>query len=56
MEQTLNKNLFFTNDIKFALTDCDIAFIAVNTPSKNYGFGAESSLDISYIDSCVRDI
>ena len=38
------------------MEDCDIALIAVNTPSKNYGYGSPASLDISYIDSCVRMI
>lgn len=52
IEKTLNKNLYFTNKLEFALLDCDLAFIAVNTPSKSYGFGT-SSLDISYIDSCI---
>lgn len=49
----MDNNLIFTCDIDIALKDCDIAFLAVNTPSKKYGLGAESSLDISFIDSCL---
>ncbi|CAD8204476.1 unnamed protein product [Paramecium pentaurelia] len=56
INQTLDNNLIFTCDIDIALKDCDIAFLAVNTPSKKYGLGAESSLDISYIDSCLQEI
>ncbi|CAD8119905.1 unnamed protein product [Paramecium sonneborni] len=56
INQTIGKNLIFTCDIDLALKDCDIAFLAVNTPSKQFGMGAGSSLDISYIDSCIQDI
>lgn len=58
MEQYLKtqNNLTFTADVKLALKDCDIIFIAVNTPTKKSGLGSDWSLDISYIDASVRTI
>ncbi|EPY29440.1 UDPglucose 6-dehydrogenase [Strigomonas culicis] len=48
-----NKNLFFTSD-SAVLTKADIIFIAVNTPTKEYGVGAGRAADLCYIESCSR--
>ena len=39
MKQVRGKNLFFTTDIKEAVRTSEIIFVAVNTPTKEYGFG-----------------
>lgn len=46
-----NDNLKFTTDIKFAVKNSDIIFIAVGTPSAN-----DNSTDLSSIFSAVKDI
>ena len=46
-----SKRLFFTSEPKAALTDREIVFIAVGTPSKKDG-----SPDLKYLWSAVRDI
>ena len=37
IENTRNKNLFFTTNIKEAIESSDIIFISVNTPTKTRG-------------------
>lgn len=39
VKQVRGKNLFFTTDIKEAVRTSEIIFVAVNTPTKEYGFG-----------------
>jgi len=34
IEKTRKKNLFFTSDLQETLNDCQILFLAVNTPTK----------------------
>lgn len=33
------KNLFFSTDVAAAVRESAIVFVAVNTPTKEYGFG-----------------
>ncbi len=51
-----NKNLFFSTDIKSAIKSADMIFIAVNTPTKNEGFGAGFASDLTWIESSARQI
>jgi UDPglucose 6-dehydrogenase len=46
-----NKNLFFTTELKKALTDSDIAFIAVGTP-----MGDDGSADLQYVLAVAKSI
>ena len=46
-----NKNLFFTTQLKDALKDAEIAFIAVGTP-----MGADGSADLQYVLSVAKSI
>jgi len=50
------KNLFFSTDVSKAITDADIIFVSVNTPTKVYGVGKGSAADVKYIESCARMI
>ena len=50
------KNLFFSTDINSAIARADIFFISVNTPTKTYGYGAGSAADLSFVESCARNI
>ena len=50
------KNIFFTSDLSEALENTKIIFIAVNTPTKTYGTGANKSLDLKNIEESIRKI
>lgn len=56
VEQTLNKNLFFSTDIETAIDEAQLIFISVNTPTKTYGLGKGMAADLKYIESCARTI
>lgn len=47
------KNLFFTSDPS-VISDADIVFIAVNTPTKLQGLGKGCSTDLACVESCAR--
>ena len=48
----LSKRLIFTNDLKKALSESEIIFICVGTPSK----AGANNVDLSYIFKSVKDI
>ncbi len=50
------KNLFFSDDIKGAIEQAEMIFMAVNTPTKTSGEGAGMAADLTYIESCAKDI
>lgn len=50
------KNLHFETDVAGAIGEADIIFVAVNTPTKDYGYGARSSADLRYVESVARTI
>jgi UDPglucose 6-dehydrogenase len=49
-------NLFFTTNSKQALSDADMIFLAVNTPTKTFGQGAGRATHMSAVDGAVKDI
>ena len=56
IEKTRGRNLFFSNDIKEAIENSEMIFMAVNTPTKTKGEGAGMAADLKYIESCALDI
>jgi len=56
VEQQRDKNLFFSTDRETAISEADIIFVAVGTPTKKYGIGAGRAADLVYIEKCARDI
>src|ERR1700761_5223633 len=56
VRQVRGKNLFFSTDVKGAIRESDIIFVAVNTPTKTYGVGAGKAADLRYIESVARTI
>jgi UDPglucose 6-dehydrogenase len=53
----INKNLFFTTkDLPKAIKEADVIFIAVNTGTKEYGFGAGSAYDLTSWEAVSRSI
>lgn len=57
VQRHINKNLFFTTkDLPQALKEADVIFIAVNTGTKEYGFGAGSAYDLTSWEAVARSI
>jgi len=50
------RNLFFSMEVDAAITDADMIFISVNTPTKTYGTGKGMAADLKYIELCARQI
>lgn len=51
-----DKNLFFSTDIKAAIKNSEMIFMAVNTPTKTDGEGAGMAADLRYFIASAREI
>ncbi|KAI9932305.1 hypothetical protein ASPWEDRAFT_182875 [Aspergillus wentii DTO 134E9] len=49
-------NLFFTCDSAASISQADIIFLAVNTPTKTFGLGAGRATNMTALDEAVRGI
>ncbi|WP_185218491.1 nucleotide sugar dehydrogenase [Sphingobacterium mizutaii] len=49
-------NLFFSTEIEKAISEADMIFISVNTPTKTYGKGKGQAADLKFIELCARQI
>jgi UDPglucose 6-dehydrogenase len=49
-------NLFFTTNAQQCLSEADMIFLAVNTPTKTFGQGAGRATNMNAVDGAVRDI
>ena len=49
-------NLHFCSDIGKAISEADMVFISVNTPTKKKGIGAGQASDLRWIESSARSI
>jgi UDPglucose 6-dehydrogenase len=49
-------NLFFSTDVEKEIRECEIIFVSVNTPTKNFGAGAGMAADLQYWDKTARQI
>ncbi len=56
VEKTRGKNLFFSTDVNAAITESEMIFISVNTPTKTYGKGKGMAADLKYVELCARNI
>ena len=56
VKKTRNKNLFFSDDIDKAIENSTIIFMAVNTPTKDYGEGKGMATDLTYVEDCSKRI
>ena len=54
--QTRGRNLFFSTDVRGAIQESDVIFVAVNTPTKTRGLGAGRAADLRYLESVARTI
>jgi UDPglucose 6-dehydrogenase len=56
VRQTRGRNLFFSTDVRGAIQEADLIFVAVNTPTKTHGLGAGRAADLRYVESVARTI
>ncbi len=56
VETVRGRNLFFSCNIAEEIPQADIIFIAINTPTKQFGEGAGSSADLQYWEQTARSI
>ncbi len=56
LKKCRNKNLFFLTDIKSSISEADMIFISVNTPTKQKGIGAGKASDLKWIEASARQI
>ncbi|GMI68288.1 UDP-glucose dehydrogenase 2 [Hibiscus trionum] len=50
------KNLFFSTGVEKHVSEADIVFVSVNTPTKTQGLGAGKTADLTYWESAARMI
>ena len=50
------KNLFFSTNVKDAISSADIIFLSVNTPTKIKGIGSGKASNLQYLEKSVREI
>lgn len=50
------RNLFFSTEVEKAISEAQMIFISVNTPTKTYGLGKGMAADLKYIELCARQI
>lgn len=56
VEQTRNRNLFFTTNLEQAIDQAQIIFVSVNTPTKTFGVGKGRAADLKYLELATRTI
>ncbi len=50
------KNLFFSTEINKVISESDMIFISVNTPTKIKGFGAGYAIDLKWVETSARRV
>ena len=56
VKEVRGRNLFFSTDIDAAVSECDIVFVGVNTPTKMFGRGKGRASDLQYWEATARNI
>ena len=56
IRKTRGENLFFTSDLQQSISNADMVFISVNTPTKEKGLGAGQASDIKWVEVSAREI
>lgn len=51
-----NRNLFFSTEVEREITEANIVFVSVNTPTKTFGQGAGKAADLQYWEKTARQI
>ena len=56
VQEARGRNLRFSTNVDQAISEADIIFIAVNTPTKYFGIGAGRAANLEFIEKCARKI
>ena len=56
VKKVRNKNLFFSTNIKLAIEESQMIFLAVNTPTKTSGKGKGMAADLTNIEKSAKEI
>ena len=56
VREARGRNLKFSTNVDAAISDSNIIFIAVNTPTKSFGIGAGRAANLEFIEKCARQI
>ena len=56
VRKTRDKNIFFSTDVDKHISEADIIFVSVNTPTKTFGQGAGRAADLQYWEKTARQI
>ena len=56
VQQTRDKNLFFSTEIDRHIAEAEIIFVSVNTPTKTFGRGAGRAADLQFWEKTARQI
>ena len=56
ISRTRGRNLFFSSDMEEAISNADLIFISVNTPTKTKGLGAGQASDLSWVEASARQV
>lgn len=56
VQETRDVNLFFSTEVDQNISDADIIFVSVNTPTKTFGRGAGKAADLQYWEKTARQI
>ena len=49
-------NLFFSTDLEKCISEADIVFLSVNTPTKTKGIGAGQASDLKWVEASARQV
>ena len=56
VKEARGRNLFFQTDAAAVITDSDIIFVSVNTPTKMFGEGAGKAADLQFWEKTAHEI
>lgn len=56
IQECRGRNLFFSTNVEESISNADVIFISVNTPTKKKGLGAGYASDLKWVESCARQI
>ncbi len=54
--RTRGRNLFFISEMEQSISEADVVFISVNTPTKTKGLGAGQASDLSWLEASARQV
>ncbi len=54
--RTRGRNLFFSTEMEKSISEADMVFISVNTPTKTKGLGAGQASDLSWVEASARQV